>query len=148
MSTVCVCGHESYAHYGKGDKQWCNTPECRCAAYCARRECLPINPTDVDLVSKHYPKARKSSHTGKILSGENDANGVACMVVGDTWAEAAENIRNAKPDDPVEVTHIVRMEELIKSIAKYTLDANKLQVAIMHDFHELHTRLEMVKRGK
>lgn len=164
MSTVCVCGHDYEHHttnvlWDGGHHKGCTvstlTNPCGCCSFRPHSpQDLPI-PADPDflLVLKHYPNARKSTHTGNIIAGEA-ARDSTQHVLGKTWKIAAESIRSQAKIEaaPYPSTnheqHVHRMEELIKSIAKHTLDVNKIQITIMQDFHELHSRLEAIKKGK
>lgn len=167
MSTVCVCGHDENQHgtygWGSDTTDYCHgciaespsKTQSKCKGYLRHApQDLPI-PADPDflLVLKHYPNARKSTHTGNIIAGEA-ARDSTQHVLGKTWKIAAESIRSQAKIEaaPYPSTnheqHVHRMEELIKSIAKHTLDVNKIQITIMQDFHELHSRVEAIKKGK
>jgi hypothetical protein len=109
---------------------------------------ISTEEADVRIVTGQFPNARKSLCTGNILSGE-DTPGGSQSVIGSSWKQAADYvISQTGAVAPIsDTSHIARMEELIKSIAKHTLDINKIQVEVMHDFHELHSRLEALKKG-
>jgi len=97
---------------------------------------------DVDLVRRRYPKSRKSLITGSILHGEQESH-----VIGHSWKEAADEIRKTQERIPTTVpSNVDAMQRIISKIAKLNLDINELQMQILQEYHELHTRLERVRR--
>lgn len=137
--SLCICGHKRYRHFEAivgtvcaGDNVL--TDQCVCNHFDAA--------IDVNLVQKHYPKSRKSLSSGHILHGEQE-----CHVIGQSWKDAADDIRKTQERIPAAVpSNVDAMQRIISKIAKLNLDINELQMQILQEYHELHTRLERVRR--